>query len=105
MPDHLHLLIRLTGDMTLSRCVARLKAKTRNALAPQNLAWQQNFYEHRLRPGDTVEEVLRYIFLNPYRGGLVTSSQTYDYFWLGADELSWFKPLPQDRRPIADWLR
>jgi putative transposase len=50
MPDHLHLLVRLTGDLPVERCVARLKAKTCPALVVHNLAWQPNFYDHRLRP-------------------------------------------------------
>ena len=105
MPDHLHLLVRLTGGLPIARCVARLKAKTRPALQTEGLAWQPNFYEHRLRPDDTVETVVRYIFLNPYRGGVASGDTPNRWFWLGTDEEIWFKPETNDSRPDPDWLR
>src|SRR6266568_6393917 len=49
MPDHLHMLIELTGALPLSRIVARVKAKTGSSLRTKGLGWQGNFYEHRLR--------------------------------------------------------
>lgn len=105
MPDHLHLLVQLTGELTVSRCIARLKAKTRSVLHTHKVSWQANFYEHRLRPDDLVEDVIRYIFLNPYRGGLVSLDATYRWCWLGAEEASWFKPITNDGRPFPEWLR
>jgi putative transposase len=105
MPDHVHLFVRLAGNLPISRCVARLKAKTRTALAMDGLSWQKNFYEHRLRPDDEVEQVVRYIFLNPHRCGLANESQAYEHLWLGEDECAWFEPQLDDGRPVADWLR
>jgi REP element-mobilizing transposase RayT len=105
MPDHLHLLIRLHGKLSLSRCVARLKSKTRSALSSHLLSWQANFYEHRLRPDDLVEAVVHYIFLNPYRAQLVSSGSTYRWFWLGPEERNWFEPIANDGQPLPDWLR
>jgi REP element-mobilizing transposase RayT len=105
MPDHLHLFIRLTGKLSIARCVARLKAKTRLALHAQSLSWQTNFYEHRLRPADAVEDVLRYIFLNPYRGGVAKTNGPYRWFWLGTEEEAWFKPVTDRGRPFPEWLR
>ncbi len=37
MPDHLHLLVRLTGTIEIARCVARLKSKTNASLQSANL--------------------------------------------------------------------
>ena len=38
MPDHLHLLVKLTGNLSIARCVARLKTKTRAALLARGLS-------------------------------------------------------------------
>lgn len=105
MPDHIHLLATLHDKLPLSRVIARLKSKTRAALATTGLRWQGNYYEHRLREADAIEGVLLYIFLNPYRAGLLPASDTYPWFWLGPREADWFKPRPDDGKPFADWLR
>ncbi len=105
MPDHLHLLVRLTGNLGIARCIARLKSKTRPHLSVHDLAWQPNFYEHRLRPDDAIEEVVRYIFLNPYRAGVVSIDAPYRWFWLGTEDAVWFKPGTNHGRPFPEWLR
>ena len=104
MPDHLHLLIEITGKLSLSRCVARLKSKTRANLPANSVRWQRNFYDHRLRPADSVETVLRYIFLNSHRANLGSPDRSYPWFWLGEEERSWFMPLTLDNNPFPEWL-
>src|SRR5688572_15521336 len=64
MPEHVHLLFRLSDQLNLGQVSGRLKARTRSALATQNLEWQGNYYEHRLRPDDPIEDVLRYLYMN-----------------------------------------
>jgi len=112
MPDHLHLLVVLTGTLSLGRVVARLKAKTRESLASASgadvagLTWQGNYFEHRLRPDEPVEEVLRYLFMNPYRAGLIEGTDSYPWYWLHPEEAAWFTPrLLDDERPFPEWLR
>ncbi|WP_175414690.1 REP-associated tyrosine transposase [Nibricoccus aquaticus] len=104
MPDHTHLLIELTGALPLGRVVARLKTKTRSALIAAGLRWQGNYYEHRLRDGDEVGTVLQYIFLNPYRAGLVPTTEIYPHFWLHEDDARRFRPTLDDDRPFPEWL-
>jgi len=105
MPDHLHVLVCLTGRLEISRCVARLKTKTKLVLNAARLVWQTNFYEHRLRAGDPVEAVVRYIFLNPDHAALVPPGETYPHFWLGESESAWFTPTTDIGRPFPEWLR
>jgi putative transposase len=110
MPDHLHLLISLVGKLRLSQFVARLKVKTRDDLRIFRFTWQRNFYEHRLRPNDQMEDVIRYIYLNPFRAKLISyhSSETtsYPHFWLGAEESEWFRPtLTEGSTPFPEWLQ
>ena len=104
MPEHLHLLLCLQEKLALGRTVARLKAKTRTALLAAGLRWQGNYYEHRLRPGEKIESVIRYIHLNPYRAKLIDSSAEYPWFWLGLAESAWFRPLTDDGKPFPSWL-
>ena len=105
MPDHLHVFVRLTGGLPIARCVARLKSNTRSSLLARDISWQPNFYEHRLRPDDSVEDVVRYIFLNPYRADLIPIAVGYRWFALGAEEESWFKPGTDHGSPFPEWLR
>jgi putative transposase len=105
MPDHLHLLFSVTGRLSVGQIVGRLKSKTRAALASQGLIWQGNYYEHRLRVSDPREEVLRYLFLNPYRAGIIPQTATYPHFWIGTAEAEWFHPMLDDTRPFLEWLK
>lgn len=104
MPDHLHLLGIVTGQLSVGQIVGRLKAKTRAGLLAAGLRWQGNFFEHRMRPEDPLEDVLRYLFLNPYRAHLLSPTETYPWFWLGPTEAAWFRPTLDDDRPFPEWL-
>lgn len=104
MPDHLHILITATGKLTVGQAVGRLKTKTRAALLKCGLQWQGNYYEHRLRRGDRIEDVLRYLHMNPYQAGLVSPKQMYEHLWIGATEREWFNPMLDDGRPLPEWL-
>lgn len=105
MPDHLHLLITLGTPLHLSRIIARLKSRTRSSLLAEGIRWQDNYYEHRLRGNEDAGEVLRYIFLNPYRAQLLPVTETYPWFWLGAADSEWFEPTADNGRPFVEWLR
>lgn len=104
MPDHLHLLGIVTGQLTVGQLVGRIKAKTRASLLDAEMHWQGNFYEHRLRPDDPIEDVLRYLFLNPYGAELLAPNETYPWFWLGQKEAAWFRPTLDHQRPLPAWL-
>lgn len=105
MPDHLHLLVRLTGKLPVARCIARLKTKTRPALLAKGLSWQTNFFEHRLRNDDLVDDVLRYIFLNPYRSGVAKFNVPYPWFWLCQADAARFKSGADNGLPFPEWLQ
>ena len=104
MPDHLHFLFTLTGNLAVGQVVARLKFKTRLALARFGLRWQGNYFEHRLRPDDPLEDVIRYMFLNPYAAGLLPREQKYLLFWTSDAVALWFDPTLNESRPFPEWL-
>lgn len=70
MPDHLHLLFTLGNQLQLGQLVGKLKALSRRS-SSATWWWQDDFFERRVRDGDRLEDYAFYIFMNPYRAGLV----------------------------------
>lgn len=105
MSDHIHVLITLGDRLKLGQAVGRFKAKTRRLLAEAGLQWQGNYYERHLRPNDQIEDVLLYIFLNPYRANMLSPGASYEWTWFGVEEQTWFTPSTDDNRPLPEWLR
>jgi len=89
MPDHLHWLLKLTGDRPLSVCVNAVKsgsAREINELSKcRGQFWQKGFYDRAIRYNDDIVSVARYIIANPLRAGLVDSIRNYslwDAIWV-----------------------
>jgi len=105
MSDHFHWLFELGQRLTLGRVVARMKAETRNHLAADGLAWQRDFFEHRLRAEESAEDYGRYIFLNPYRAGLVAPNGSWPGWWCPRPELLRFtEHLDSGGAPPPEWI-
>ena len=104
MPDHAHLFFTLGARLTLSQAMARLKTKTQALLRPQGAGWQENFYDHRLRPEDSAESVIRYLWLNPPRAGLVAEGDTWPYFYCRDEDWEWLRDLTDNGQPFPEWL-
>ncbi len=109
MPDHVHVLFRLGERLALDRVLAKIKAKGRSAQS--EWTWQANFFEHRLRADEDSEDYARYIFLNPYRAGLIRADQTWWGWRVGvAVESAKIKPwrflvaLNADGTPPIEWV-
>ncbi len=91
MPDHVHWLIELGNQTSLSYVVSRLKsasagAYNRASSAPVGAAvWQKGFYDRAIRRDEDVLGAARYIIANPLRAGLVTRLSDYPWWnsvWL-----------------------
>ena len=80
MPDHLHLLLTLGKRLTLSQVIGKYKSRSPLEATGSGLRWQDNFFDHRLRHDDALEPFARYLFLNPYRGGLIDTAETWPWF-------------------------
>jgi REP element-mobilizing transposase RayT len=104
MPDHAHLFFTLGSRLTLSQVFARLKRETRSELRVHNTDWQENYYDHRLRPADSREATIRYIWLNPYRAGLISATETWPCFYCCAEDWEWFVGLTDKGLPDPGWL-
>jgi putative transposase len=84
MPDHMHIVFTLDKRLSLARLVAKAKGLTAHALEESGARWQANYYEHRLRPDEKILPYLRYIFMNPYRAGLIERNVVWPH-WIAGD--------------------
>jgi putative transposase len=105
MPDHLHLVVTLGERLSLSQCVQRIKARTSAELKACGLSWERGYFDHRMHPEDAVLPVFLYIYLNPYRAGLLTSEGRWPQFRCGADDWSWFRTELESDLPVPEWLK
>lgn len=83
MPDHLHLLLRLAGDESLSHLVNRLKSITARAATEAACGfgpvWMRGFHDRAMRDEAECEIAARYVLENPVRAGLVARVEDYPY--------------------------
>lgn len=104
MPDHVHVLCRLGSDRTVGQCVGQWKTESRRQIHyAEN--WQRDFWEHRLRRDETWEDYGLYMFLNPYRAGLLKGNAVWPG-WLAPQSKKFRFPSALDERgaPPDEWL-
>ncbi|OHE80596.1 MAG: hypothetical protein A3G75_12725 [Verrucomicrobia bacterium RIFCSPLOWO2_12_FULL_64_8] len=104
MPDHLHALITLGERLLLGQTIQRLKAKTSATLRTNGVAWQRDFFDHRLRGNEDVRPVFLYVYLNPYRKNLCSRSERWPWFHCCEDDWAWFKTNLDADLPPPEWL-
>ena len=78
MPDQLHLLASFPGDVDMTTFVSSWKRYLSKTL---NLRWQRDFFDHRIRSDESLEEKAYYIRQNPIRAGLVEHEDEWRYMW------------------------
>jgi putative transposase len=82
MPDHLHLVLTGTRpDSDFRTFVAIFKQHTgyMHRRSTGLKLWQENYYEHVLRPDDSLPEVIAYVLGNPLRARLVEKLEDYPF--------------------------
>ncbi len=104
MPDHVHLVIELGARLSIGRVCAKFKSLARDlGRAPWH--WQQDQFEHRLRPNDNLEHFGFYVFMNPYRAGLVDSGQIWPWWICPAPErFDFLQACRSNGAPQPEWL-
>jgi REP element-mobilizing transposase RayT len=83
MPDHLHALISFPRDEDMRRVVANFKEITAKRTG---VSWQRDFFDHRLRGHEALQEKTDYIIMNPVRMGFADCAECWPYVWR-VDEL------------------
>lgn len=78
MPDHLHFVARFDHDAGMKKTVESLK---RFLARKHGIAWQDGFFDHRIRSDKLLRETMDYVRTNPVRAGLVKSAEEWCYKW------------------------
>jgi len=78
MPDHLHALISFPRGIDFTKIISNWKEITAKRAG---IAWQRDFFDHRLRSHESHEEKEQYIRQNPVRKGLVSRAEEWEFVW------------------------
>ena len=110
MPDHVHLLVDgLSPTSDFLKFMKSLKIKTSREFAINGgfPLWQKKYFDHILRPKESMDAVAWYIWLNPVRAGLERVPGLYPFAgsftteiptWLTWPDF-WVPPYKIKRRP------
>ncbi|MDX1507771.1 MAG: transposase [Woeseiaceae bacterium] len=84
MPDHIHWLLQITCDLSLSAIVGRFKGRSSRRVnqlrQATTLVWQRGFHDRMIRQDEHLEAAGRYLIYNPVRAGLVQCVDDYPYW-------------------------
>ena len=78
MPDHLHALVAVPGDTTLAKTITDWKSLLARTTG---IRWQRDFFEHRLRAEENLDQKADYMRENPVRAGLATRAEEWVFTW------------------------
>lgn len=78
MPDHCHAIISFPRDREMKKVISVWKEV---AAKKAGVRWQRDFFDHRLRSGESYDEKAHYIRMNPVREGLVASPEEWKFAW------------------------
>lgn len=78
MPDHVHALVAVPADRSLTVVVRRWKAFLHTQAG---IEWQSGFFDHRLRSDESEEQKAEYIRMNPVRAKLVKRQEDWPFVW------------------------
>src|SRR2546422_388972 len=101
MPDHLHMLVSFPNparsesapyrdDPEVGCDVPSRRAPTmadvvtawkRYTARHFSIAWQRDFFDHRLRTNESLRDKAEYILQNPVRKGLIAKAEDWPYVW------------------------
>ena len=83
MPDHVHLLITVSGEMSIERAVQFMKGgfsyRLKKELGYCGEVWQKGFSEVRVNDRESFAKHREYIAQNPVKRGLVSAPEGYPY--------------------------
>ncbi len=104
MPDHVHVLFQLGIKLTLGQTIARWKGEARKSVGYTG-AFQRDFWEHRLRESEAVEDYALSVFLNPYRAGLLRAEGIWPGWWASRPSMFQFTAiLSGNGAPPNEWI-
>jgi putative transposase len=88
MPDHFHWLVELqNSSLSVLTCITKSRTvRAFNAMSGQNIRlWQKGYHDRAIRKEEDLQNIARYIIMNPVRAGLVRRPHDYplwDAIWV-----------------------
>ena len=82
MPDHIHAIIAFPQNSAMRRTVRNWK---RFLATQEKIAWQEDFFDHRLRNRHEEAEKVSYILMNPVRKGFCDRMEDWPWVFRPAD--------------------
>ena len=83
MPDHFHLLLAPSPNLSLERSMQFIKGGFSHRFMKETRSkmeiWERSFTNHRIRDSEDYEKHRWYIHPNPVRAGLVKRPEDYPY--------------------------
>jgi putative transposase len=83
MPDHIHLLLTTSGDVTLEKAMQFIKGgfsfRLKRETGYTGEVWQRGFSDHRVHEPDSFANHRRYIAANPVKAGLAASPDEFPW--------------------------
>lgn len=83
MPDHVHLLMTVNGDISIEKAVQFIKGgfsyRLKKETGYMGEVWQKGFSEVRVNDQDSFAKHREYIAQNPVKRGLVSELEEYPY--------------------------
>jgi putative transposase len=83
MPDHVHILLTIPGDLSIERAVQLIKGgfsfRAKKEIGFNGEVWQKGFAEEGVRDRSSFLRHRAYIEQNPAEAGLAKSSAEYPY--------------------------
>jgi putative transposase len=77
MPDHLHAIISFPSKPGMKTVITNWK---KFVAFKYGVEWQRDFFDHRLRDQNELQEKTSYILMNPVRKGLCERAE--DWIWI-----------------------
>jgi putative transposase len=78
MPDHVHLVVRLNGEITISWWMDRFKSYIARKLGKGPI-WQQGYWSEVVPNIAFLEQKLQYIHNNPVRAEIVERAEDFEW--------------------------
>ncbi len=104
MPDHVHWLFSLRSETGIGSMVRQMKFSLRIS-NPKVFQWQDNFFDRRIRADESVEAYALYMFLNPYRAGLIGPDERWPHYLLDSKPPFPFEAkLREGGFPYPEWI-
>jgi putative transposase len=106
MPDHVHILVQVADDTSLTKFVRLFKQLSGYRLKQESgiFQWQTSYYDHILRKNEAVIDVARYIWENPVRAGLADVAAAHPLDWSSRRSPAGLKNLQLSSKSCLSFL-